>query len=216
MGFGVYFTTSKSIAKQYNGGTTRGLQIYFLDVPKLETINFAAPRTMMKWWMQNGYDYKVTPQTTFGGVRNDWGGTVNTLPAIREERLRATINMTNFLKDRFDAVWFKGKGLFRLLDGDQVCIYDTSKIYRLDIKLARKGETGSKVRAAIDIDRYNRGNIDVPKGTKGIIISRQDAEEFRKNYPQTTWTGDSKFMYNIKFDKGGLQHQILDKWIEII
>ena len=216
LGFGVYFTTNKTLAKQYNGGTTKHLSVFYIDAPKMEIINWGSPRTMMKWWMDNGYDYKITPETTFGGIRTDWGGTKNTLPAIREERLRATINMTKVLKEKYDAVWYKGKSMFKLLDGDQVCVYDPTIIYRMDPKLAQRGEVGSKVRAKVNIDRYNRGEITVPMGTKGIIIARQDAEEFRKAYPLTSWTEDAKYLYTVKFEKGGVQQQLLDKWIEIL
>ena len=216
LGFGVYFTTQKATAKKFNHGTTKGMLIFYLNTPRLETINFGSPRTMMKWWRENGYDYKITPETTFGGTRTDWGGTKNTLPAIREERLRATINMTNVLREKYDAVWYKGKSMFRLLDGDQVCVYDPSMIFQMDPKLAKRGEVGSKCRAAVDIDRYNRGEITVAKGTKGIILSRTDAEELRRNYPLATWTETSKYLYTVKFEKGGIQQQLLDKWIEIL
>jgi len=58
LGFGIYFTTNKSIAKKYNGGSGSKLSTYFSNVPKLETINFGSPNTMMKWWLQNGYNYE--------------------------------------------------------------------------------------------------------------------------------------------------------------
>jgi hypothetical protein len=216
LGFGVYFTTMKAIAKRYNHGTTKGMPVFYLDVPRLEVINWGSPRTMMKWWMENGYDFQVTDKTRFGGTRTDWGGTVNTLPAIREERLRATINLTNSLKERYDAVWYKGKSMFRLLDGDQVVVFDPSRIYRMDLKLAKSGEVGAKVRAKVNIDRYNRGEITVPMGTKGIIVKRIDAEKFRQDYPLAKWVEDAKYIYDIKFEKGGYQPQILDKWIDVL
>ena len=209
LGFGVYFTTSKTIAKQFNHGTTKGLSTFFLDAPNLETINFGAPRTMMKWWIENGYDYRDTPQTKFGSGQTN-------LAAIHAERMRATLHLTETLKAKYDAVWFKGKGMHRLLDGDQVCIFDPKSIYRLDLKLSKKGEIGSKVRAAVNIDRYNRGEITVPMGTKGMIISRKDAEQFRKDYPMATWTGNSRYLYDIKWEKGGMMHQVLDDWVQLI
>lgn len=214
LGFGVYFTTTKSIAKKFAHGTTTGMRTYFLDVPRLETINFGANRTMMKWWRDNGYDYKITPETTFGGMRTDWGGTKNTLPAIREERVRATVHMTEYLKSHYDAVWFKGKGMYKLLDGDQVCVYDTSKIYVFDKAMVQPGEIGSKVVSRVGIDPYGRGEIKIPMGTKGIIKNKQDAEEIRKNYPLAKWTEDAKHVYTIKWEKGGEMTGVLDKWIE--
>src|SRR5271156_968375 len=41
IGFGIYFTTIKSIAKQFSYGNTN-IGPYFLDVPILETINFGS------------------------------------------------------------------------------------------------------------------------------------------------------------------------------
>src|ERR1035437_6819574 len=55
LGFGVYMTTVKAIAKQFSYGNTQ-IGPYFLDSPRLETINFGSPRTMMKWWLENGYE----------------------------------------------------------------------------------------------------------------------------------------------------------------
>ncbi len=216
LGFGIYFTTNRAIAKRYNHGTSKGMPVFYLDAPNMEVINYGAPRTMMKWWMENGYDYKITPETTFGGIRTDWGGTKNTLPAIREERLRATINMTKTLSAKYDSVWFKGRGLFNLLDGDQVVVFNPNHIYRMEPKMAKSGEIGSKVKAKINIDRYNTGKIDVPMGTKGIILKSQDAEQIRKDYPMASWTGDAKTVYDIRFDKGGQMSGILDKWIDLL
>jgi len=208
LGFGVYFTTSKTIAKKFFHGTLAGNKTYFIDAPHLETINFGSPRTMMKWWMENGYDYKISPDTTFGGTRTDWGGTKNTLPEIQRERLRATINLTNQLKEKYEAVWYNGKGMYRLLDGDQVCVYDPNNIYQMDKSLIQPGEIGSRVRAAIDIDLYNRGEIAVPKGTVGIITHKEQPNEFQK------WAEGSTYVYRVKFDKGGHQYNLLDKHIE--
>jgi hypothetical protein len=206
LGFGIYFTTSKTIAKSFNHGTTRGLKVYFLDVPRLETINFGAPRTMMKWWLENGYDYDRSPLTTYGNPQTN-------LNSIREERYQATLHLTDGLKKKHDAVWFKGKGMYRLLDGDQVCVYDPNNIYEMDIKMAKKGEVGSKVVATIDIDRYNRGTVDIPKGTRGLILKKEDTKDWLTRYPGATWAHNTPFFYTIKWDKGGTMQQILDNWI---
>lgn len=135
LGYGVYFTTSISIAKQYAGGTTKGLKTYYLDVPKLETINFGAPRTMMKWWVDNGYNYQeMLEKYKFEDVA----------------RIEATKNLTNQLQSKYDAVWFKGKGLHRLLDGDQICVFNPKNIYQLDTALTQPWEPGCKVKRKVD------------------------------------------------------------------
>lgn len=214
LGFGIYFTTKLSIAKKYNHGTSKGLKQYYLDVPKLEVINFAAPNTMMKWWIKNGYDFKKTPETTFGGIRNDWGGTVNTLPNIRNERLRATNNLTDELKSKYDAVWFKGKTLYSVLDGDQVCVYDPKNIYQVDYRLAKPFEIGSFVIAKDDIKRVNyNGEIykQIEKGTKGLVIKKTLAKDVIDKYPTAnTWVKNANWIFEVSWVKGGSWHDVLD------
>lgn len=201
LGFGVYFTTVKTIAKQFSEGNPK-IGPYFLDIPRVETINFGSPNTMMKWWIENGYDYKRTPETTFGSGKTD-------LYLIREERMRATLHLTETLKSKYDAVWFKGKGMRgRLLDGDQVVVFDPNRIYKVDKSLVKPGEIGSKVIATVDIDPYGRGNVAVHAGTKGIIVDKEKPTELQ------TWTEGSKWIYTIRWEKGGIVYNIIDKWIE--
>jgi hypothetical protein len=211
LGFGVYFTTNKSIAKQFNHGTMKGLKPYFTDASHMETINFGAPRTMMAWWLKNGYDYNPNklPELYFGNEKTS----VN---LIGQERIRATTNLTNYLKARYDVVWYKGKSLYSMLDGDQVCVYDPSHIYEMDIKLSKSGERGGKVVAKVGIDPFGRGEITVPIGTKGIIISKEDAQSVRDQYPHAEWIGDAKTLYTIKWNKGGTMSRVLDTWIDVL
>lgn len=200
LGFGVYFTTVKAIAQGFGYGNTQ-LGPYFLNAPNITTINFGSPRTMMKWWLENGYDYKKTPETTFGSGETS-------LSMIRQERLRATLHMTEFLKAQYDGVWFKGKGIRRLLDGDQVVIFNPDRIYKLDKKLAQQGEIGSRVVSKVGIDPYGRGEIKIPMGTKGVIVDKKKPTEFQK------WADGSEWIYHIKWDKGGHLYDVLDSWIE--
>lgn len=125
LGYGIYFTTVKAIAKQYNGGTTKGLPEYYLKVPRLDTINFGSPNTMMKWWLQNGYTGK---------------------PGMSEaERVAATEDLTDTLKSQFDAVWYKGKGIRKLLDGDQIVVFNPDNIYRVDNSMSSGYDNGRGV-----------------------------------------------------------------------
>lgn len=123
LGYGVYFTTVLSIAKKFNNNSTRGLIPYALDISRLETINFGSEKNMMKWWMKNGYDPELA----------------------RQDRVEATKILTANLMHNFDAVWFKGKGLRTLLDGDQVCVYDPDRIYLMDSSLSGGLDVGAKV-----------------------------------------------------------------------
>ena len=114
LGFGTYFTTVKAIAGSFGYGSSG--PAYYLNVPRLETINFGVPSTMMKWWTTNGYDPKIAVV----------------------DRVLATQMLTNTLKQRFDAVWFKGKGIRRLLDGDQICVFEPNgRVFQLNKKLAQ-------------------------------------------------------------------------------
>jgi len=209
LGFGVYFTTVLSIAKNYSGGTLRGMSIYFLNAPRIETINWGSPNTMMKWWMKSGYDYKATPVTRFATD-------VTNLQAIRQERLRATIHMTEELKSKYDAVWYKGKGMYRLLDGDQVVAFDPSIIYEVDPKLARGFEIGAKVQSKRQIEILNfQGEVyrRVENGDRGIILGRQDVTLARKQWPDHWAKRASKYVLDVKFKKSGRQ-QVEDVDVE--
>lgn len=200
LGFGVYFTTVQAIAKKFSEGSNK-IGPYFIDTPRMETINFGSPRTMMKWWLENGYDYKKSPETLFGTGQTN-------LSLIRQERLRATQNMTNFLKAKYDAIWYKGKGMYKLLDGDQVVVFDPNKIYKVNKDMAQPDEIGSKVVAKVGIDTYGREEIKIPIGTKGVIIDKKKPMELQK------WAEGSEWIYHIKWEKGGVMWDVLDKWIE--
>jgi hypothetical protein len=53
LGYGTYLSTVKAIAKNFNGGTTKGLKTFYIDTRNILEINFGAPNTMMKWWQNN-------------------------------------------------------------------------------------------------------------------------------------------------------------------
>jgi len=172
LGFGIYFTTVKAIGKKFNNNSLKGLKSYYLDIPKLEEINFGAPRTMMKWWEENGYD--MPKVDNFGSDQ------------VREQRLQSTINLTDELKSKYDAVWFKGKGLSTLLDGDQVVVFDVGNIYQVNPKLASGLEVGAKVR------RKEDGMTGVIKGQRIM------ADRFKEYHPK----GVEKW-FEVKWKKGG-------------
>jgi len=207
LGYGIYFTTSYKNAKQFNFGSGGGLKTYYLDIPNMETINFGSPNTMMKWWLAKGYDYNKNliifdkSDTVYGENKH---------LKIQQERIRATIAMTKYLKWHYDGVWFKGKGIHRLLDGDQVVVFDADNIYQIDKLLIKKGEVGSKVVAKVGIDPYNRGEITIPMGTKGTIVKKEKPNELQK------WAEGSNFIYVIHFQKGGTLYNVLDKWIDFL
>lgn len=177
LGFGIYFTTAKAIAKQFAGGTARGMKTYYLDVPNLETINFGVPKTMMKWWVGQGYD----PQLA------------------KTNRVEATKKLTENLKSKYDAVWFKGKGLHKLLDGDQICVFDPSRVYQVDPNLAKPGDVGSKVKRLAD-------------GMKGTIMSARSIPE---DIAQQYWGGETR-VYSVKWTKGGTDNNVKGSQIEFL
>src|SRR5208282_2785083 len=177
LGYGVYFTTNKNIAKDFAGGTTRGMKTYYLDVPRLETINFGVPKTMMKWWIGQGYDKELA----------------------KTNRVEATKKMTEHLKSQFDAVWFKGKGLQRLLDGDQICVFDPNRIHQVDPNLAKPGDIGSKVKR----------KADWMKGT--IVGSRTIPQDVADEY----WGGETR-VYSVKWQKGGTDNNVKGSQIEFL
>jgi hypothetical protein len=180
LGFGVYFTTVKKIAQVF--GEVK--ETYYLDVPNLEIINFGAPSTMMGWWIKNGYDPEL---------------------AIID-RVAATQLLTESLSSRFDAVWFKGKGLKRLLDGDQICVYDPSNIYRIESSLGGPLEIGTKVKRISD-------------GMIGTILNREELYDIIQRYPGAYWARDAlmegaEFRLTVRWRKGGADYQVIDNEVE--
>lgn len=137
-GFGIYFTPSKAVAKRYNQNSTKGLIEYYLDVPRLEQIRFQSPNTMMRWWLANGYDFDL---------RGPAGPYIASHPSVIRERYRATMNLTNALKAKFDAIYLKGSAYRRAVDDEQVVVFDPSRIYQIDPSLssADNWEIGSAV-----------------------------------------------------------------------
>lgn len=183
LGYGVYFTTAKGIAKTFAGGTTKGMRAYYLDVPNLETINFGAPKTMMKWWISQGYD----PQLA------------------KKNRVEATKQMTEGLKSKYDAVWYKGKGMYKLLDGDQVCVFDTNRIYEVDSTMSNPGDVGSKVKRKVD-------------GMRGTIMKRENIEGMLQQYPAAaSWIKpNAKYRYTVKWTKGGTDMNVQDVDVDFL
>lgn len=145
LGYGIYFTTVKAIAKYFDDGARTLKYEFYIDAPNMEVINFASPRKMRDWWLENGYDPELA----------------------KKDRVEATKKMTEVLEKKYDAVWFKGKGLRSLLDGDQVCVYDTSRIYLADPSLSVGTEIGAKVRRKSD-------------GVIGIILTKRPMPEGNK------------------------------------
>lgn len=186
LGFGVYFTTVKSIAKRYAFGSVAGMKTYYLDTDKILTINWGSQNTMMKWWKEVGW---VAPKDESG-------------------RIAATKKMTANLSSQYDAVWYKGKGLRSMLDGDQICVYNLSVIRELDSKSAGKGEIGSKVVAAEDI---TFGSKTVPAGTKGVLLNRREIEARFLPYHK----GNKEFL-EIKWAKGGTMWNVYPSQVKFV
>jgi hypothetical protein len=158
MGFGTYFTRTKSIAKDFNFNTTKGLRDYYIGgpnytKPKIEVINFGSPNTMMKWWRQHGYD--MQPISNF---KND--------EEKERQWIKSTENLTNNLKSQYDAVYFKGKGIRRLLDGDQICVFRPEEsVYYIDWNLSKGYDIGNGLHIKIG----DRIQIKGTKATAQVI-----------------------------------------------
>ncbi len=203
LGFGVYFTTVRAIAKKFAGDTTIGMKTYFLNISNYEEINWGSPRTMMKWWIENGFDPEL--------AKRGEGG-----------RYMATVKMTEKLKSKWDAIWYKGKGVYRLLDGDQVCVYEPEgKVFEIDLSLSKGFDIGAKVRARTDIqltdwEGNEYGSI-VPAGTIGLIKSKHavDPEMIAKwkDSKNNQLRNINKYVIIVKWKKGG-EKQVADGDVE--
>lgn len=216
LGYGIYFTTSKLIAKTFNEGSLRGLIEFYLNVPRLGTINFGAPNTMMKWWMSYGYD-----------MPKDWVRMRR--QTVEELRVKATMTMTKQIRKEYDAVWYKGRGVHRLLDGDQICVYDPRRIYAIDPKLAKSLEVGSRVthNQRILPTHYNiRGEVHTyipPPNIRGTILDKRPippeywnaweervAKQGFSLPPLPKDIGKAKNWYTIQWSKGGTNYNYTD------
>ncbi len=224
LGFGSYFTTVKAIAKQYSGGTMKGQRIFYLDSHNIHRINFGSSNTMMKWWKENGYD--MTDKETRDRNMEAW--------------IRATMNLTKHLSERYDAVHFLGKGIRKLLDGDQICVYKTDLVRVIDPKLATGLEVGSKVIHTQEMPSEYRGRNsvyidDVPSagpGWKGVYdVERAEEAKAtgREPYafhvipPPGMWgiitdVRDNPHhgtMYDVKWQRGGVRHNYKENELKI-
>ena len=195
LGFGVYFTQSKTSAKKYNQGTSKGLKEYYLDVPRLLTINWGSENTMMKWWKSMGYDTDLA----------------------RTDRVKATKQLTDRLAQDYDAVLYQGKSMMSLLDGNQIVVFDTNRIYEIDNSLSGDLEVGSKVvfvenvmQHAYSVSGEYQPYVTIAKGQTGIITNRIPTSEYP---PHAEWTKGSKYVYWVKLTNKGTHHNILDRHI---
>jgi hypothetical protein len=204
LGFGIYFTRALAIAKRFAGGTMKGMKTYFLDVPKMEEINFGSERTMMRWWIQNGFDPEL--------AKRGEGG-----------RYMATVKLTETLKAKWDAVHYKGQGIVKLLDGNQVCVYEPKgKIFEIDLSLSKGFDIGAKVRAKVDIQWTDAtgtpyGSI-VPAGTIGVVKEKLPVdpywmEKWKKDHPNYWAARSDKWHLTVKWKKGG-EKQVADTDVE--
>jgi hypothetical protein len=162
LGFGIYLTTVRNIGRKFNGMSVKNLVEFYLDVPRLETINFGSPRKMMEWWFKNGYN--IDPNVIKNDDHHEW--------------VRATGKLTQTLRGQYDAVWFKGKGIRTLLDGDQVVVFDPRRIYRVDAKLSAGLEIGAPVVHTQNLDIINRYAQRVPQNTFKSLLFKDALELF--------------------------------------
>lgn len=178
LGYGIYLTQVKNIAKNFGYGSMRNvLEYWILKGSRIETINFGAPNTMMKWWVKNGYDCNIA----------------------KTDRVLATQMLTRSLSSRCDAVLFLGKGIRTLLDGNQICIYNSSILRKVDKSLTQSGEIGSKVVRKED-------------GMKGVLMGRNPLPpDISAKYHN----GEPEFL-RVKWQRGGLDMGVYPSQVDFI
>lgn len=168
LGFGIYLTQVKNIGKQFSSGKLLE-NFYVLKEAKIEVINFGSNNTMMKWWKSQGYNCELA----------------------KTNRVKATQLLTDNLKSKFDAVLFKGQGIRRLLDGNQICIYNPAILRQVNKKLAKPGEIGSKVQRKSD-------------GMKGILVKKYQLPQDKA----TQFHNGERELLTIKWNRGGTDYNI--------
>jgi hypothetical protein len=183
LGFGIYLTTVKSIAKKFANDSAKGMKTYFVNSKNIETINYGSQNTIMKWWIANGFDPELA----------------------KTDRVAATKKMTEQLVSKYDAVWYKGQGLYKLLDGDQICVYKPELIVEVDASMTQPGDVGSKVKRKAD-------------GMIGIIKGKQSVEGVLERYPgASTWLKPyTKYKMEVTWKKGGTDSNVQDVDVEFV
>ena len=178
LGFGIYLTQVKSIAKDFGSGSMRSvLEFWVLKSANVEVINFASTNTMMKWWIQNGYNPKLA----------------------NIDRVAATRILTQNLASKFDAVLFKGKTLYKVLDGNQICIYNPAILRRIDKTLSQSGDIGSKVKRKSD-------------GMMGVLINRRPLSPEQS---EIYHAGEKEFL-TVKWRKGRQDPNVYPKDVDFL
>lgn len=155
LGYGVYFTPSPSVAKQYNRNSMRGVIEYYLDVPRLEEIGFTSTNTIWRWWVQHGYDFSPELYARRKETYNNYA--IN--HALMREQIRATKKMTEVLASQYDAVYLRRNAFRRGVDDTQICVYDPRRIYQIDKTLSVGLDVGARVVATGAFpERYRNSN----------------------------------------------------------
>jgi len=177
LGYGIYFSAKKNIAKNNFGyGSAKNLvEVYILKSARIGEINWGSPKTMMKWWRGMGYDCELA----------------------KKDRVAATKILTDKLSQQYDAVYYKGMGMYRLLDGNQLCVYNPSLLRKINKNLVQTGERGSKVRRKSD-------------GMIGILLNRRSLEGYEQFY------GEEKEFLTIKWKKGGIDLNVYSSQVEFL
>lgn len=217
LGYGVYFTTSRACAIKYNRGSAKGLVEYYLDTPRVETINFAAMSTQMRWWLANGYNMPS----------GEFNTSYRHLRAMRHD---ATKHLTDTLKSKYDAVRLLAKVMGgRGIDDPQICVFDPRRIYRIDPSLSSGLDIGAKVthnqsipdkgyreknniktetdpdgwtriKRLMDVDSERWATIHEipPPGMKGTIVAKRATTK--------EYHGENDAFYDVKWAKGGVKY----------
>lgn len=178
LGYGIYGTAAKNIAKDFGYGNMRNVfEFWITKDARIETINWGAPTTMMKWWNKMGYDCELA----------------------RSDRVEATRVLTQNLSSQYDAVIYKGQGLRRLLDGNQICIYNPNILRQVNKKLTQPGEIGSKVRRKTD-------------NMLGTLMNRRPLD---KEVSQLYHNGEPEFLV-VKWRKGGTDMNVYPSQVDFV
>jgi hypothetical protein len=237
LGYGVYFTPSATVAKQYNQDSRKGIVEYYLDVPRLCEIGFTSINTMRKWWYENGFDFDNTLYARRDETYNKYAiGHI-----IDQEQIRATHHMTEVLKSKYDGVYLKRNSFRRGVDDTQVVVFDPNRIYRIDKKMSAGWDTGSVVThnqrihyseehmkeygiTAVKqpdgwthVGRYASPDRWVPlikippPGMKGVVVEKREAP---RNYTSSSinhrYLNQAQHWIAVKWQKGGVQHNYIE------
>jgi hypothetical protein len=98
--------------------------------------------------------------------------------------------------------------MYRVLDGDQVCVYDPSNIYLVDPSMSKEFEIGSKVVLVQDLVEYKHEYAD--KSGNGTVVFQS---RNKNPFPEDKYYSASKVIGTVLIVPKGMTGEIKNSYV---